>query len=153
VNAVVAARRDDAWSPSAPRLVAARHRRRRSGVVISAMVVLVFGTLLALAAVQARLAEGQSTLDHLRSETAAKQAYLDRLRLRVAELTSPEHIVSRATALGMVQPDAVTYLRPDGNVVAEIETKGLTVADPGDVSSVVTGSGWPLVKRVNRTSP
>lgn len=76
---------------------------------------IVIVALFALAAVHALLISGQIRLDDLRSEAASESEEIRRLRLRVAELESPDRVLDVARErLGMVAPDEVGYLLPVG---------------------------------------
>ena len=87
-------------SPAVPVLVGA-------GIVVSA--------LFALAAMHALLIGGQIRLDGMQREVASESEEIRRLRLRVAELESPDRVLDVArTRLGMVQPTEVGYLAPAG---------------------------------------
>ncbi|MGD9795109.1 MAG: hypothetical protein AB7V43_16690 [Acidimicrobiia bacterium] len=130
-----------------------RRRRRRTGLAALALIAVVFGVLFALAGVQAYLVQRQGQLDRINTQIAAREERLDRLRLKVAELTSPEHITARASSLGMTEPEQVTYLRPGGNVVVEVQNNGLATGARVDVPSIATGDAWPTVKRVERSTP
>lgn len=80
--------------------------------VLSAAVVV---GLLAIVALHALLSQNQLRLDDLDARATAAQARYERLRLEVAELESPNRIVTAAQErLGMVVPPTVTYLTPTG---------------------------------------
>ncbi len=70
-------------------------------------------SLLALAGAHAMLVSSQVRLDELEQQAAEAQARHQSLRLEVARLEAPDRVVSTATErLGMVPPEAVTYLHP-----------------------------------------
>ena len=103
----------------APRLrvlddTATRARTRvRPRLYVAAATTLTFLCLFGVAAVQVLITQGQFELARLERSSAESQARYDRLRLEVAELESPAHVVATAQRrLGMVPPDTVTYLAP-----------------------------------------
>ncbi len=101
----------------------ARARRRRVRAVVAVIAALAALSLLGMAAFHAALVEGQVELSRLEGEVADEQARYQRLRLRVAELESPERIVAAAQErLGMVPPPGVTYLSPSGPAGAPADT-------------------------------
>jgi cell division protein FtsL len=77
------------------------------------LTVALFGALFGVAVSHALLIEGQLELDHLDQQVAEEQARYERLRLEVAELQSPERILTDAQELGMVPPEDVIWLTPD----------------------------------------
>jgi hypothetical protein len=135
------------------RVVDARRRRRRTGVVVFGTATALFAVLFAIAGFQARLVEGQGRLDAMNAEVARGEARLARLRLRVAELTAPGPVVANARVLGMVEPDSITYLRPDGSTVVEVSLKGLPTGSTSEVHSVVVGESWSELKQVEPVAP
>lgn len=91
--------------------VAVRRKRARWVMVVAA--VLAGVSLLALAGAHAMLVSSQVRLDELEQQAAEAQARHQSLRLEVARLEAPDRVVSAATErLGMVPPEAVTYLHP-----------------------------------------
>lgn len=90
--------------------------RRPTGAVVVVALLVVFGVLLATAALNTVLVSGQRDLDRIEAEIREGEQRNQALRLRVAELESPERIVAAATAAGMIQPDEVRWiaLQPDG---------------------------------------
>ncbi|MBO0732042.1 MAG: cell division protein FtsL, partial [Acidimicrobiaceae bacterium] len=59
------------------------------------------------------LAQRQFELDRLMNQANQAQTQYQSLQLRVAQLSSPQRIISTAEGeLGMRQPDSVTYLAP-----------------------------------------
>jgi cell division protein FtsL len=82
----------------------------RAGV---ALTVFAFVALFAVAACHALLIEAQSTVDELDRQVAAEQARYEELRLDVAELESPQRIMTEAQdRLGMVPAGEVVWLTP-----------------------------------------
>ena len=130
-----------------------RRRRQRTGLSALAALTVVFGVLFSLAGFQAYLVQRQGQLDDMNAEVADREDRLARLRKMVAELTGPEHVMTRARDLNMVEPDQVIYLRPSGDVVAEVQFEGLATGSPIDVSSIAVGDAWQTVKRVERSTP
>ena len=96
-------------------------RRRRAGAAAVLTIIVVFVGLFGLAVCQAIMAQNQMRLDRLDAEVADAQARYQRMRLRVAQLESPERIVAAAQErLGMVPPATVRYLSPSGAVADEV---------------------------------
>ena len=87
-------------------------RRRWMGVIGPIAVASLFAVLLAMAALQALIVQGQTRLDQLDREVAEAVAHRDRLGLQLAELESPDRIVAEARRLGMVDAPVVVYLTP-----------------------------------------
>lgn len=82
-------------------------------VLVGAGIVLV--ALFGLAVMHALLIGGQVRLDAMQRQVASETEEVRRLRLRVAELESPERVSDVArTRLGMVDPDEIGYLLPVG---------------------------------------
>lgn len=92
--------------------VVGRSRRwlRWSTVIISLIaVVLLFG----LVAFNALIVRNQGRLDELNDQITSATAANQRLQFEIAELESPERVRATAlTALGMIEPETVTYLDP-----------------------------------------
>ncbi|HEU5148924.1 MAG TPA: hypothetical protein VFU19_00415 [Iamia sp.] len=105
--------------------------RRPTGAIVVASLVVVFGVLLATAALNTMLVSGQRDLDRIEAQIREGQQRNQSLRLEVAELESPERIVRAAEAQGMVVPDEVTWLtrRPDGGSEAMTEPADPTATD------------------------
>jgi cell division protein FtsL len=125
-------------------------RRRLTRTVAACGVAAVVVAMFAVATCQAMLVEGQLRLDRLERRVADEQARYERNRLRVAELESPERIVTVARdELGMVPPDEVVYLTPD-EPAAGVEG-GLPAGSHAAASDVE--AGWEDVKPYLETSP
>jgi cell division protein FtsL len=75
-------------------------------------------------------------LSDLRAHIEAEQARYQQLRLEVAELQSPDRIMSRADELGLVYPDSLQILIADG-VGDGIPAEGDRFAD---VKSILTAA-------------
>lgn len=115
-------RRRGVPAPSRPalRVVEPAPRRRvgRAGTIAG---VVLFVALFALAAFQTVLIRTQARIDDLDRRIAEEEARRTDLTLRLADLRSPDRIVSVATdRLGMIAPGTVAYLqpRPDDDVRA-----------------------------------
>ncbi len=91
-----------------------------------ALFVAVFGVVV----FQALLVQGQARLDHLNNQIAQQQAESKQLRLKVAQLDSPERIVNRAAQLGMIDPGDVVYLAPSTDDDARAALTPPTTATP-----------------------
>jgi cell division protein FtsL len=136
------------------RVVPRRVRRRRVGVAAAAGVTLVFVLMLGLVAFQAKLAQDQLDLDRI--ERAAQEAELRyaQLRLRVAQLESPQRVVAEAKRLGLIrpEPDEIVYLRPPESAAAQaISATGPT--DPRQSSGSANAAEWAEVKPLLRGGP
>jgi cell division protein FtsL len=130
-------------------------RRRRARILLataaSVAVVVAFG----LVYLHVVLAQRQFALDKLNAQVQTAQANYQRLRLQVAELGSPQHVISNAEGrLGMSQPTAVTYVTPTTQVpgtsvapsTSQRSTSGVTQAPAGDAD-------WPSIKSQLAGSP
>lgn len=97
------------------KLVERRSRRRVGGgrllfLVASGVVIAVAFGLVYLHVV---MAQRQFQLDDLNAKVAREQSQYQALRLKVAQLDSPQAIISTAEGkLGMRQPPSVVYLNP-----------------------------------------
>jgi hypothetical protein len=107
------------------------------------------------------LAQRQFKLDSLTSRVQQEQVTYQKLRLQVAELNSPQHIIATAEGqLGMVQPAGVTYLTPPPGAVSRSGSNpgsepSLT---PSGSSGEATGApegdaDWPRIKSQLAGSP
>jgi cell division protein FtsL len=106
------------------------------------------------------LAQRQFKLDGLNAQVQQEQASYQKLRLQVAELNSPQHIVSTAEGqLGMVQPAKVTELDPSAasgaSASATWSAPSLTETDPSSPSTQAPAgdADWPLIKSQLAGSP
>lgn len=107
-------------------------RRLLITVCTTLTVVLAFGVV----ASHVLVAQNQNRLDNLNRRLDAEQTRYERLRFQLAELESPERVVSKAhSRLGMVEPTQVKYVAP-------------VVANPTVISeaSVTAAPDWRLVK-------
>jgi cell division protein FtsL len=98
------------------RIVQGRQRhapRRLTGRLAFVGVAATVAIAFALVYLHVLLAERQLTLDNLATRVQKEEATYQQLRLQVAELSSPEHIVTVAEGtLGMRQPTSVKFLTP-----------------------------------------
>jgi hypothetical protein len=92
--------------------VVARPRRRRGRQVGTIAGALLFVALFAVAGFQALIATQQAELDDLNDRIAAAEVEGRSLDDQLAELRSPQHVLTAAEALGMVAPAAVGYISP-----------------------------------------
>ena len=88
-------------------------RRRRARMLVIAAISAAAAIALALVYFHVILAQRQFAIDRLGAQVHAAQTTYQSQRLEVAQLGSPQHIISMAEGpLGMVQPSKVTYLTP-----------------------------------------
>jgi len=117
--------------PAAPqlpphlRLVEAQPRERRlTRLVTGVLVAAIFAGLFSIVALRVLVAQGQVDIDRLTSSIEAKQAEQQGLRMTVAQLEAPDHVVAAARQrLGMITPATVTYLTPIGGTGAGAPTR------------------------------
>lgn len=133
------------------RLVEARRRALRQGRFLLFGGIAAAGAIaLALVYLHVVLAQRQFRLDNLNAQVQKDSAAYQQLRLQVAELGSPDHIISTAEGrLGMVQPSKVVYLtEPPGTPGTGAPAGGLSSAG-SDASPAHAPAGyadWPVVK-------
>ena len=86
---------------------------------------------------QALLVQGQAHLDHLNAQIATQQQESKQLHLQVAQLDSPERIVTYArNNLHMVDPAGVVYLQQaPGDDAAAATTPAAPAAAPTTVTT------------------
>jgi cell division protein FtsL len=135
------------------RLVDARTRRPRYGVLTAIGISAVFALFFGLVLFHTVLLQNQRRLDQLDSQVSDQQSRYQQLRLQVAQLQSPERILEVATAkLGLVPSEGTTYLTPSG--ADAVAARQAQAADSGsgdatDQSGAQPGSGaegWLQVK-------
>lgn len=133
------------------RTPAQRRRRTRLTIVGSTAVALIIA--LALVYLHVLLAQRQFSLDNLNARVQQEQATYQKLRLQVAELGSPENIISTAEGrLGMVQPAQVTYLSPSTTMDVPASGDQATLSQiPGQAPQ--GDAAWPLIKSQLAGSP
>jgi cell division protein FtsL len=90
-------------------------RRRRVGLVGTAVLMVVLVGIFALAAVHTMVVQAQFELDRIDQQVAERRGELDALRLEVARLESPQNIAEVAAELGMVAPPDRVWLEPVGS--------------------------------------
>lgn len=133
----------------------------RARFVLAAGIAATTVVALALVYLHVVLAQRQFHLDDLNSQVQKEQATYQQLRLQVAELGAPQHIISMAEGqLHMVQPTKVSYLTPssypsggssDGASAATSAPKPGTTLPASDAP---TGDAdWPQVKAQLAGSP
>ncbi len=120
-------------------------RRRRAGVLASVLFGLLFTAMVSLVAFQAQLAANQLQLDQVEKDIRDSQLRFDRNRLQLALAQSPQVILERASALGMVDAGRTTYASstPDA-VTAVLKSVGAQAAE--GVSQ--TRADWSEFKRI-----
>lgn len=140
-----------------PGTLSAAQRRRRARAVLIASIGAASVIAFALVYLHVVLAQRQFRIDHLNSQVSKAQTSYQNLRLQVAELGSPQHIISTAEgSLGMVQPSKVVYLTPSP---AASTPSSRTSTSPKGTSSASSASAvrpasqapagdanWPVVK-------
>ena len=150
----------------APTASPAQRRRRRRALLASAGVlalVVAFG----LVYLHVVLAQRQFRLDQLNAGVQQDQLSYQKLRLQVAELASPQQIISTAEGkLGMVQPGSITYLTAPVQAAAAAGSVqvggGSTLVMPGSTASGSPSTttqapegvaDWPSIKSQLAGSP
>ncbi len=143
-----------------PRLrIAVRPSRRRVAGIAFASASVTLLALFAAAVFQTVLVQGQQRLDRLDRQVSQAQDRFDRLRADVAELESPERIVTVAHhRLGMVQPDTITYLAPTlEQVVAVVSASGRSLPDEAEADAAIAiadeGPTWSQLKPFMGSAP
>ncbi len=131
---------------------AQRRRRARALLVTGIGAAAMIG--LALVYFHVVLAQRQFAIDHLQAKVQQAQATYQDRRLQVAQLGSPQHIISTAEGqLGMTQPSKVTYVTPaSGDPVSSGQTgkqplgqvAGATVLAPSQAPA--GDADWPTIK-------
>jgi cell division protein FtsL len=102
------------------------------------------------------LAQRQFALDQLTTKVQAEQATYQNLRLQVAELGSPQHVIGTAEGqLGMHQPAAVTYLTPTLTIPGQHSaTRARPAASSSGAQAAPAGDAdWPQIKSQLAGSP
>ena len=136
-------------------------RRRLARAILLGAVGLAVSVAFALVYLHVVLAQRQFKLDRLTTQVQQEQATYQKLRLQVAELNSPQHIIATAEGqLGMIQPAGVTYLTPDPGVVSQSGFTGgsepsLTRSDPSSPGAAAPegDADWPRIKSQLAGSP
>jgi cell division protein FtsL len=136
-------------------------RRARARFLLVAGIAASTFVALALVYLHVLLAQRQFRLDDLNSQVQKDQATYQELRLQVAQLGAPQHIISMAEGqLHMVQPAKVSYLTPSsypsgGSLGgATAATTGPKPGTSSPASEAPPGDAdWPLVKAQLAGSP
>ncbi len=136
-------------------------RRRLARAILLGGVGLAVSVAFALVYLHVVLAQRQFKLDTLTSRVQQQQVTYQKLRLKVAELNSPQNIIATAEGqLGMVQPSGVTYLTPPAGAVGLSSSTGgadpsLTQSDPSSPATVAPegDADWPKIKSQLAGSP
>jgi len=111
---------------------ATRPRRWTPALVGGIAVGGVLALLFVLAVMHTAIAQGQAHLDDLDARASTRTAEAQELRLAVAQLESPERIITEAeTRLGMVEPTTITYLETvDPSVAVPVDPATPVVPGP-----------------------
>jgi cell division protein FtsL len=113
-----------------------RSRWRRLGLLAS---LVAFVGVLAAVSLHVFVVQSQFELEDLQGQVAQEQSSYERNRLAVAELSSPDRIVAAAVALGMVEPEEVTYLAADDAAADAVAATGGPIdpatGGPGDADA------------------
>jgi cell division protein FtsL len=100
------------------------------------------------------LAQRQFALDRLTTKVQAESATYQNLRLKVAQLGSPQQVISTAEGkLGMRQPASVTYLSPTVTIPGEIPAAVTTAASGSGSQAPAGDADWPQIKSQLAGSP
>lgn len=100
-------------------------------------------TPFALVLVHVELTANQLRLTSLQTKGDDAQSQYEKLRLQVAQLSSPARVVATAQQLGMVTPTTITYLTP---VAVSVPTNPSITAPPPAGPGV---DAWSAAKRVD----
>lgn len=147
----------------APELTPAQRRRRARAIIMLGGGLLV-AVGFALVYLHVLLAQRQFKLDSLNSQVQSQQATYQNLRLTVAQLESPQHIIATAEGqYGMTQPAKVTYLSPSVSIPTTAPSGSGTSATgasgrgttgrPSSPQAPAGDADWPLIKSQLAGSP
>jgi cell division protein FtsL len=136
-------------------------RRRLARAILLGSVGVAVSVAFALVYLHVVLAQRQFRLDDLTAQVQKQQVAYQKLRLQVAQLDSPQHVIATAEGqLGMVQPAGVTYLTPSPGVLSTSGAIGgsepsLTQSDPSSASTPAPAgdADWPRIKSQLAGSP
>jgi cell division protein FtsL len=142
-------------------------RRRRRRILLGSAAVLAVVVAFGLVYLHVVLAQRQFRVDQLNARVQQDQLTYQKLRLQVAELASPEQIISTAEGkLGMVQPGSVTYLTAPVQAAAAAGSVqvggGSSLVLPGTTAGGSTSAttqapegdaDWPSIKSQLAGSP
>jgi cell division protein FtsL len=133
----------------APKLSAAG-RRRRARLMLLGGVGLIVAIAFGLVYLHVAMAQRQFTLDQLNTRVQTQQADYQKLRLKVAQLDSPQNVISVAVGkLGMHQPTSVSYLAPTttvGQPAAPATTAKSSSASANANTAPAGDADWPQIK-------
>jgi hypothetical protein len=100
------------------------------------------------------LAQRQFVLDRLTQKVQSDRSTYERLRVQVAELSSPANIISRAEGkLGMRQPASVTYLTAPVTIGGPPPSTIPENLASGQVKAPAGVADWPQIKAQLAGSP
>jgi len=136
-------------------------RRRLARAILLGSVSVGVSVAFALVYLHVVLAQRQFKLDDLTAQVQKQQVAYQKLRLQVAQLDSPQHVIATAEGqLGMVQPASVSYLTPSPGVLGGFgavggSEPGLTQSDPSSASTPAPAgdADWPRIKSQLAGSP
>jgi len=94
-------------------------------------------------------------LDRLTTQVQSEQTAYQQLRVQVAQLGSPAHVISTAEGqLGMRQPASVTYLTPTTSAgVAGSGPTGTAATSQSAGQAPAGDADWPKIKSQLAGSP
>jgi cell division protein FtsB len=125
-------------------------RRRRARAALFAGIAAATAVGLALVYLHVVLAQRQFAVDRLNTQVQQAQAAYQQNRLQVAQLGSPDHIISMAEGqLGMIQPGQVTYLTSPPGSTTGTSAGGATAATGAPSTATTAPAGdadWPQIK-------
>jgi cell division protein FtsL len=135
-----------------PNVRTAAQRRGRARALLVAAGGLLMAIAFGLVYLHVVLAQRQFALDRLTTKVQADRATYQQLRLQVAQLGSPQHIISTAEGqLGMRPPASVNYLTPATTVGGAV-TPPPAAATSG-TRAPVGDADWPKIKSQLAGSP
>jgi cell division protein FtsL len=132
-------------------LLPARYRTR---VLLLAAVGAALAVAFALVYLHVLLAQRQFRLDRVNSQVQNQQITYQKLRLEVAQLASPENIISTAEGkLGMIPPGRVSYLSPATTIPSSSTVSTLSFPGGPGGQAPAGDADWPRVKSELAGSP
>jgi cell division protein FtsL len=160
---VAGAAAPDEAQPTAPGERRSRHLRvvepaprrqlsapQRTRVLLAASSVLAIVVVFGLVYLHVVLAQRQFELDRLNQQASQAQTQYQNLRLQVAQLSSPQQIISTAEGkLGMRQPASVTYLSPSATAASSTTPASTTHSDEAPAGD----ADWPQIKPLLSATP
>ena len=127
-------------------------RRRRARAMLIGGAAVMMAVAFALVYLHVLLAQRQFKIDRLNTQVSQEQASYQQLRLQVAQLGSPQHVISTAEGqLGMTQPAKVTYISPTVTIAGTTTGTGTGTgwtgsAAPAGTQGLTGDADWPLIK-------